>query len=343
MQEKKMKIAVKVTNWVGDVVMNLPALEVIREHYPNAEIVAIARGWVKHLFYFRKDLVDRVVIFDDKSMKGLGQLWAFGKSLREEKFDIGIALTRHFKGAFLLWAAGIPQRIGFSTAPSRLFLNRPLSREVLPKNRHQSMNYVDLLRKAGGMEAEDRPPRLIQDGELAKNLRETYLPEGASGPLMVLHPGAAYGSAKQWYPERFGQMAQSFLENHGGHVVTLGMPHEQDGAAIAANVSHPGYVDLIGKCNLKESIGFTSIADVVVTNDSGMMHVAGAFGISQVAIFGPTDVTATFPLNPKAEILHHKVSCSPCKHRECPIGHDCMKAITVDQVSDAVTAQLSQA
>jgi len=99
---------------------------------------------------------------------------------------------------------------------------------------------------------------------------------------------------------------------------------------------------LIGKCDLKESIGFTSMANIVISNDSGMMHVAGAFGVPQVAIFGPTDVKATFPLNPKADILHHPVPCSPCKHRVCPIGHDCMKAVTVDEVSTAVGARLSE-
>lgn len=331
-----MKIAVKVSNWVGDVVMNLPALDALRAHYPSAEIVAIARPWVKHLFHFRKDLVDRTIVFEDAIMKRPLELKRYIASLRAERFDLGVALTRHFKGAFLLRAAGIPVRIGFSTAASRLFLNRPLSRGTLPRDRHQSLNYLDLLAQAGGIVSDPVPPRLSPDLELNQQLSEKFLGGDRRGPLLVVHPGAAYGTAKRWFPERFGDVCQWFLETYGGHVAVLGMPIEQDVSRINARVTATGYLDLIGKCNLKESIAFTSLADMVLSNDSGMMHVAGAFQRPQVAIFGPTDVKATFPLNPKAKTLIHEVACSPCKHRVCPIGHDCMKGIEVSQVAATV-------
>ncbi len=336
-----MKILVKVSNWVGDVVMNLPALDALRARYPDAEIVALARPWVKHLFHFRQDLVNRTLIFEDSLMKQPVALKRFIQMLRAERFDFGVALTRHFKGAFLLCAAGVPTRIGFSTLASRPFLNRPLSRDKMPRDRHQSINYVELLSRAGKIECEHIPPRLHTDEELNQQLRQKFL-QRAAGPLLVVHPGAAYGPAKAWLPERFGEVCQWFLRAYGGQAVVLGMPVEQDVSRINAQVSAQGYLDLVGKCNLRESIALTSLADMVLSNDSGMMHVAGAFERPQVAVFGPTDVKSTFPLNPQAKTLQHAVPCSPCKHRICPIGHDCMVGIQVAEVTTAVEGLMAK-
>jgi heptosyltransferase-2 len=344
---ERMKIAVKVTNWVGDVVMNLPALEILRENHPDAEIVAIARPWVEDLLAYRKDLVDRVILFDDrKQVKGLRALYRFGQGLKAEKFDMGVALTRHFKGAFLLWAAGIPERIGFATLPSRPFLNRSLNREILPKGgRHQSQNYVDLLRIAGGMETgeSERRPRLFQDEKSTTELTAKFL-EGRKGPYLVIHPGAAYGTSKCWLPERFGEVSDQFLAQTGGTVIILGVPDERPAAeGILAKVKHEGLVDLVGNSSLADSIGLTSMADMVISNDSGMMHVAAAFGIPQVAIFGPTHVDATFPFSDLATVLHHPVPCSPCSHRVCPKEeHYCMTAVKTEEVTGVMADTFPQ-
>ena len=188
-----MKIAVRVTNWIGDVVMNLPGLEILRENFPEAEISAIARPWVRGILSFRSDLVDRVIPFDDHgSDQGVRAFWRFCRNLRRERFDLGLAFTAHIKGALMLRLAGIPVRAGFATPETTLFLNRRLDRKTLPVGtRHQSENYLDLMRTAG-LAVPRRPiPRLQPDPVLAAEVGQSFL-QAHSGPLLVVHAGAAY-------------------------------------------------------------------------------------------------------------------------------------------------------
>ncbi|CAM2068230.1 lipopolysaccharide heptosyltransferase II [Sulfidibacter corallicola] len=342
---KGRKIAVRVSNWIGDVIMNLPGLEMLRHHYPDAEIVAIARPWVRGILSFRPDLVDRCIDFDDRgeAKSPLG-FWRFARGLREERFDMAVVFTKHLKGALMMWVAGIPVRVGFGTAETRWFLNGHIMRKSLPKTgRHQSRDYLELLERAGSLAPiEPSPlPRLDLDENLARQVRETFL-AGAAGPVLAVHAGAAFGTAKRWSAEGYAETCRRFLERTGGTVILLGVPAEAEvNTLIEETVADPGLRNLCGKTSLPESVALISVSDGFLSNDSGLMHVAAAFAKPQVAVFGPTDIAATFPLNERARTVYHKVDCSPCFLRDCPIGHDCMKAVTPDEVSGEVNRLFS--
>ena len=335
---KAEKIAVRVTNWIGDVVMNVPALELLREHHPDAEIVAIARPWVTDLLRFRSDLIDRCIPFDDRgSDRGLGGFWRFSQQLRGERFSLGFAFTNHLKGALMLYLAGIPVRVGFATAETRLFLNCAIPRKSLPHGtRHQSHNYMDLIARAGFPVTHRPKPQLKVDDAEKQRVREKFL-AGHERPCLAVHAGAAYGTAKRWLSDRYASVIKGWLSQHGGHVILLGVASEQEvNDDIAGQVDHPGLVNLCAQTSLAESMTLIAAADGFLSNDSGLMHVAAAFGLPQVAIFGPTDAGATYPDNPDAQVIYKKVSCSPCFKRHCPIGHDCMKAVSEQEVASAL-------
>jgi len=339
------KIAVRLTNWIGDVVMNVPALEILRENFPEAEITAIARPWVQGVLEFRPNLVDRWIVYDDRgSDRGAAGFFRFCRGLRSQEFDLGVAFTNHIKGALMLRLAGIPVRAGFANLETAPFLNRRLRRRSLHAvARHQSEDYLDLMAVAG-LAVSRRPlPRLEPDPALAARVADRLNLAGA-GPLLAVHAGAAYGTAKRWLPERYAVVCERIIRERGGRVALLGVAAEKDvNRAIAAAVDLPALHNLCGRTSLSESLALISAADAFLSNDSGLMHAAAAFAIPQVAIFGPTDVTATYPNNPRARTLYQKVPCSPCFRRHCPIGHDCMRAIAADAVLASLEDVLASA
>ena len=331
------KIVVRVCNWIGDVVMNLPALEVLRAHYPNAEIAAVARPWVRSLLDLRRDLVDRCIDFDDRGKhRGTLGFLRFCRSLRDEGFEAAFVFTNHLKGALMMRLAGVPIRVGFANGETRWFLNRRLSRKAIPKARHQFHRYLDLLAAVGIESDKRRPPKLMPDQAQIEAAEAKFL-SNLRRPLLSVHAGAAYGTAKRWLPDRYGEVCRRFLEEQGGTVVLLGVIPEKDtNDTIAVAAAHERLLNLCGKTGLGESIAIIAASDGFLSNDSGLMHVAAALGIPQVAVFGPTDVNATYPANPRARMLFHPVPCSPCFKRHCPIGHDCMVGMGTDRVWKAV-------
>lgn len=335
-----MKIAIRVNNWIGDVVMNIPAIEKLREAYPDAQIVAIARPWVTQLLEFRPDLIDGCIAFDDRGVhKGVGGFLRFCKQLRGEKFQLGVVFTKHLKGALMMRLAGIPKRWGLKTSETKLFLNGGVAFKTLPKgSRHQSENYLDVV--AAGLKEPLVPlkPALKRNRVAERSVLQKFLPN-LQRPLLCVHAGAAYGTAKRWSSKGYAGVITKFLNEFSGTAVLLGVASESDvNQEIQTHVNHERLVNLCGKTSLNESLTLIGASQNFLSNDSGLMHVAGAFGVAQVAIFGPTDVSATYPHNPKASVIYHKVSCSPCFKRHCPIGHDCMKAVSDGEVWDALQA-----
>lgn len=338
------KIAIRVGNWIGDVVMSLPALEIVRAHHPEAEIVAIGRPWIADLLGFRRDLVDRCIVAEDRRLlRHPLAFWRYCGNLRSERFNWGIAFTSHLKGALALFLSRAKITAGFGTPETRLFLSSTLRRKSLPKGgRHQSQNYLDLIDSVGFFYHESPPPTLHPDPALNAEVGARYLKDAAS-PLLAVHAGAAYGTAKRWLPERYAAVCRNYPRDHGGSVVLLGVPVEAEtNRTIREACGDRAVIDLCGRTSLRESIALISMANAFLSNDSGLMHVAAAFSIPQVAIFGPTDISATFPHNPHAETLYRQVPCSPCFRRHCPIGHDCMRAVSGEDVEAALARVLAK-
>ncbi|CAM2008875.1 lipopolysaccharide heptosyltransferase II [Acanthopleuribacter pedis] len=336
------KIAVRVPNWIGDVIMAVPALEQLRAAYPDAEIIAVARPWVKDLLMWRGDLINRCLDFDDKGKhKGLPGLWRFGRALAREQCDLGVVLTKHFKGAFVFAVAGIPRRIGFATPETRWFLHGALARKSLPKTgRHQSCDYTDLLAHTSNIPtpSEPLPPRLVAEDPRRDAAQAKFLAD-LPKPWLMVHAGAAFGTAKRWDSAGYRDVCRAFVDRTGGGVVLLGVKAEaEENTTIATGLPERHGRNLCAATSLSESLALIASADFFLSNDSGLMHAAAAFGVPQVAIFGPTDINATFPFNEKARTVYHRVDCSPCFQRHCPIGHDCMKAVKVDEVTANLAA-----
>jgi heptosyltransferase-2 len=159
--------------------------------------------------------------------------------------------------------------------------------------------------------------------------------------LLGVHPGAAYGETKRWFPERFGEVLRR-LHKPGRRFLLLGGPGEEQIAQQISMIMERPPIDLVGKTTVAEALALVSMCGLFLSNDSGLMHVAAALNIPQVALFGSTDPQKTAPLNDRAVVIHPEhVSCTPCFKRTCPENLECMKAITVDEVVTAAEQLLT--
>ena len=325
------KIFVRATNWIGDGVMMTPALGTIRQQFPEAEIVVAANRLVAELF-IDHPWCDRVLIFDDKGVHaGLSGLFRFIGEVRREKFDLAILLQKAFKAAFIAKMAGIPERIGFSTDARGFLLTRKTRLTPEIKRLHHSRHYLEML-KAFGVEPG------MSDLHLQLSEEESRWADQIveSPEWLVLNPGAAYGSAKRWYPERFAGVGNRLAAEKGLKVVIVGGPGESEIGADIEAAMETAPLNLVGKTTVRQMMAIIARSRLVVTNDSGPMHIAAAFQVPIVAIFGPTDHTTTYPWCDNYRIVRADVDCAPCCKRKCPTDHRCMTGVTVDDVVKAI-------
>lgn len=335
------KILVRATNWVGDAVMSLPALAAIRAAFPDAEIVALARPWVADI-YALSSAVDRVIPYHAaRGAHDLGAKWKLAKALRAEHFDCAILLQNAFEAALIARLAGIPRRIGYDR-DGRGWLLTDAVRVPRPGEipRHQRFYYLELLRRAGVIEALPASDaiRLDRAEESFARGAARFGELGLALPVIGVSPGAAYGGAKRWMPEAFAEAAASVAREEAASVALFGSESERALCeSIADSLRETGIAvaNLAGRTALREFIELAAACRVFLTNDSGAMHIASAVGARTVAIFGATDDIATGPTGPLSRVVRQAVECSPCLLRECPIDHRCMTRVTPGQVAGA--------
>ena len=331
-------ILVRATNWVGDAVMCVPAMEALRARFPKAHIAVLARPWVAGLY--GKELVDELIPYTAaKGWRELSAKRALAADLRARKFHAAILLQNAFEAAALVWMAGIPIRIGYARDGRSPLLTHRIS---VPKAGeipvHQRYYYLELLRRAGVIGElpqvdEIRLPGLVRlraEGQALLKAR------GWNRPMVGVSPGAAYGTAKRWLPERFAQAAVELAGKLGAGVGVFGSSDEAElCAGIVKQIEAAGVaaVKFAGATTLAEFVQLAAAAEVFVTNDSGAMHIASALGVPTIAVFGATDHIATGPTGELARIVREPVDCAPCLLRECPIDHRCMKAVSADRVA----------
>jgi heptosyltransferase-2 len=244
---------------------------------------------------------------------------------REPRFDVGIVFPNSLRGALELWLAGLPRRVGYAGHHRRWLLNqvvRKVERKGPPL--HQAEHYLDLARSLG------------VDAALGEIVLAAPPSRETARPRMGLCPGAEYGPAKRWLPERFAAAAAAI----GGHWVLFGTKKDEEvGAVIAAELGD-NCTNLIGKTTLAELIEELRKCELLLTNDTGTMHLATLLGVPVVAVFGSTESTLTGPLGTKNRVVRHRVECSPCFLRECPLDFRCMKAVSIEEVTALVTTAL---
>jgi heptosyltransferase-2 len=332
------RVCVRATNWLGDAVMSLPAIRAIRHVFPHADIALVARPGVADL-YARESSIDRAILYP--AAKSVGDRRRFAAALRRERFDCAILLQNAFDAALIAWLAGIPERIGYRRDGRGLLLTRPIPvPEPGDIPRHERFYYLELLRRAGMMERfpEDTTIRLEGAAEARQRGAAHLASLGVEGAAVGVSPGAAYGNAKRWLPERFAEAAAKVARGLEGaaSVVLFGSAAERDLAeSVAAGIARSGVsaTNLAGRTTLAEFIDLAAACRVFLTNDSGAMHVASALGVPTVAVFGATDDTTTAPAGPVARVVREHAECSPCLLRECPIDHRCMTRVTAERVA----------
>jgi heptosyltransferase-2 len=337
------RLLIRGTNWIGDVVMTLPALAAIRARWPRARISVLAKPWVAEV-YRLSGAVDEVILFEEPGRHaGAGGKIRLAGELRQKKFDCAILLQNAIEAAIIVRLAGIPLRAGYNSDGRRMLLTHSVRRTAEIRRVHQIDYYLEMVRALGCPPVE-RSPRLNPGsdyGALAENLFPRF---GISGKhrMIGISPGAAYGPAKRWFPERFAAVVDSLIDEFSGQAVVFGSEGDRPSAAEVQKNARHQLIDVAGKTNLKEAIALIARCDVFISNDSGLMHVAGALGVPTVGIFGSTNPATTSPAGEKSVVIHHDVACSPCLKTVCPTDFQCMKRITADEVSQTARRLLRE-
>ncbi|MCE5262689.1 MAG: lipopolysaccharide heptosyltransferase II [Deltaproteobacteria bacterium] len=326
-------ILVRGTNWIGDVVMTLPAVAAIRQSWPGARLSVLAKPWVAEVYRLSPD-VDEVIVFEEPGRHAgiIGKRRLAGE-LRQRRFDCAILLQNAIEAAIIAAWAGIPLRAGYNSDGRGALLTHSVRRTKEIRRVHQIGYYGEMVRALGcapaGRDVRLRPGPEY-DALAAVLLTRFCIAENR--PLVGIAPGAAYGPAKKWFPDRFAAVADRLAGETGAQGLLFGSAGDRESTAAVQKNARLPLTDIAGKTNLKEAISLISRCALFISNDSGLMHVAGALGVPTVAIFGSTDPVATSPVGERSVVIHHDVPCSPCLKPVCPTDFRCMELIGAEEV-----------
>ena len=328
------RTVVRMPNWLGDAVLALPAVAGLRRALPDAHLAVAAIASVAPMFEEDTPARQHEIIVVDKATEAA--------ALRGRGFDTILLLPNSFRSAWVARQSGIPHRWGYTAGVRGPLLTRAVARPR--KELHQSEYYAELVR-ALGFAVEATVPRIVPTpataARAAKLLGDSVENPGVSRPTVGFAPGAAYGHAKRWPPDRVVQVVTRLVRERDAVCVLVGAGADRDAGRAIESTLPPDVrvVNLIGRTDLRLLIGVLARCRAFVSNDSGAMHLAAAAGVPVTAIFGPTNERATAPLG-EHEVLLEPVFCRPCMLRECPIDHRCMKRISSDAVFASVTRRL---
>jgi len=321
---KPFRILIRGSNWLGDSVISMPAVRAIKAGRPDAHITVAAPEKTASVWKLVPE-VDQVISLKSRS------LFDTVRSIRRQTiFDAAILFPNSMRVALEVWLAGVPRRVGYRGHHRRHLLNQIIpERSRLGPVEHQVVHYLQIPREVGGL---SEPPEVRMPWPRVKS--------NGAGAKLGLCPGAEYGPAKRWLPERFAEVATTVSAQRPVQWILFGTSGDADiGAAIEASVG-ASCVNRIGQTTMDQLIAELRECTLLLTNDTGTMHLATLLGVPVVAVFGSTEPRLTGPLGDACRILRHQVECSPCFLRECPIDFRCMKAVTVDEVVDSVSSLL---
>ncbi len=331
------KILIRGVNWIGDAVLTTPAIKAVHEAFPDAYIGLLVKPRVADIFKENPN-INEIILYDEKFNSIPGKLKLAGM-LRARGFNSAILLQNAFDAALITWLSGIPERIGYRRDWRRFLLTKavPVKKDILKQ--HQVYYYLNLLKESLNIEAKDTEPFIYLNKEEineAKILLKRSLNPTGEAPLIGINPGAAYGSAKRWMPERFAELISRIINELNGKVVIFGSRSEAEIAkSLISHLSIPAsnLLNMAGKTSLRQLSALISECDVMISNDSGPMHIASALLVPVVAVFGSTDMAITGPFGEGHKTISKNIPCSPCLERECPEGHvKCMTDITTDDI-----------
>lgn len=343
------KIVVRGVNWIGDAVMTMPALKALRKAFPDSHLSLLVKPSVSPLFDLDPH-IDEIILYGER-FKGFGGKLRLVRALRGKGFSRAVLFQNAFEAAMIAFLAGIPERIGYERDGRGFLLTRKVPFRGDDRKVHHIAYYLNLL-SAAGISAGTENHRPWIHLSLEERMKARVIAGKLKRPILGINPGAAFGSSKRWFPDRFAEVAKWFIRDTGGSAVIFGGTKE---TAIAQEIellagletglsSRPtdimereprgsSLLNMAGKTSLRELIALISECDVFVTNDSGPMHIACAVGTPVVAIFGSTSPELTGPVGEADIVIRNDFDCSPCFDRTCENSDmRCMYAVTSDDV-----------
>lgn len=329
-------IIVRMPNWIGDMVMATPILSDLRKAYPKARITAMCRAPISDLLKEDPEIDELFCFSKTSSFSRRSDKKNIIEKLRHGKYDLGILLTHSLSSAWWFWQGKVKERLGYDCNGRRLLLTQVVP---LPPNldrQHLVVTYKMLLAPLG-IPISPSPPRLFLTEKEVTEARTLLKQHGVSKESTVIgiNPGATYGSAKCWLPNRFHEVAEKLLTDPQVYIVFFG---DQPTAPLVKEICQglpQRVINLAGLTSLREVTALISLCDVLLTNDSGPMHIADALGTKIVALFGSTNEIVTGPYK-TGKVIHKHVECSPCYQRTCPIDFRCMERIGSEEVYLAI-------
>ncbi|WP_032112475.1 lipopolysaccharide heptosyltransferase II [Candidatus Paracaedibacter symbiosus] len=339
---KQQKILIVAPAWVGDAVMSLGLIHRLKQQNPQAEITVLVVPWCEAVFKFCQDVTRVIPLNIPHGVFGMKARWQCAAALKAYQFDVAYVLPNSWKSALIPFLARIPTRIGFTGE-----MRWGLLTHCLKKATHLPLlvdKYQSLMQTERQENSEFLRPRLAINTNTFE--REELLARGSvilDKPVMAFCPGAEYGPAKRWPASYYAMVAQTYVDQ-GWQIWILGSPKDAAVAEEIVSAVSGQMTNWIGKTSLAEAIYLLSLSKMVVTNDSGLMHVAAALSLPTVALFGSSSPDYTPPLSPLATIMYLKTACSPCFKRECPLIGDahmkCLTQIWPQQVIETISEKL---
>lgn len=326
-----MNILVVGPSWVGDTVLSQPLLRLLKDRHPGVQLDYLAPPWTLPLLARMPEVRTGIENPFGHGTLQLASRRKLGLTLRANCYDQAVVLPNSFKSALIPWFAGIPLRTGFRGEARWGLLNdlRRLDAQALPQ---MAQRFAALALTAGQRLPSTLSPPALASSTANQTALLTRLQIDLSRPAVAFCPGAEYGPAKRWPAAHFAQLAREFAAR-GSAVWLVGSPKDHAVAESIAQSSDGACINLCGRTSIAEAIDLLAAARLIVTNDSGLMHVAAAVGRPLIALYGSSSPRFTPPLSEQAHILSLEVDCSPCFERNCPLGHfKCMNDLAPERV-----------
>jgi heptosyltransferase-2 len=331
------KILIVAPNWIGDALLAQPLFALVRKKLPGAVIDALAPPWTAPVLRRMPEIDDVIEAPFDRGELALAARWRLGRSLRSRRYDRAIVLPNTFKSALVPFFANIPLRSGF-VGELRYGLLNIVHKLDAKRSPLMAERYAQLAEKPGTKPALPLPQTGLAVGEVNLAIALRRLGLSRAKPVVAFCPGAEYGPSKRWPARHFAALARK-LGALGYAVWLFGSEKDRAVGAEIAAASEGAATDLCGRTDLASAIDLLSLAEVVVSNDSGLMHVAAGLGRPVVALYGSSSHEHTPPLTRRGRIVRTGIECSPCFARECPLGHfKCMNDLAPERVMKEIAA-----
>ncbi len=327
-----MKIVVRGTNWIGDAVMQIPALRQLRRVFPDARLTLCTRSWTTGIFEDADFIDDILTIEPNESVFSQAQKW------RDGQFDLAILFTNSFQTALIAKMAKVKTRLGYANEGRSFLLSKAIAKPTWKDERHEIYYYLNLAAEVEkhfqlAKTPEPNPQfdlavsdsRKAEAHEILANIGIDF-----SKKLIVFCPGSTNSRAKRWPSASYAKLNDRLQSELNFAVVLIGDRSELDVSGEVVEKSKIKPIVLTGATSLAESTAILSISDLLVSNDTGPAHISAALGTRTIVIFGPTNPKTTSPIG--SEIFRKEVECAPCLWRDCPIDHRCLTQISADEI-----------